>query len=650
MQKTEHKTYSFGEFTLDLTRGALFHGADEVKLRLKSFEVLKFLTENPGRLVGKDELIDFVWQGMAVTDDSLVQCLKDIRTALNDRSQNYIRTVPRRGYIFEKEVSDNGGGFYLEETTGVRVVIEDTNDQNLDAQQKTLGDRKTIVSGMIALARRRKTPILFAGLVLASLVFGGVFLLKPVVMRWLKPPSVAILPVVNSTGDPSLDYISDGLTESIITSLRQLNEPGNPRVLLTALNTVLIFKGKDVDPRSTGRDLGVDTILLSRMYFQNGLRIFKFEMVNVADGSIIWSQQYSARLRPLDDFLEIQNTIPGDIAGQLPLQLSDDDRHRLTRRYTQNSEAYYLFLRGREATRISTPSSVRKSIEYFQQAIDLDPSFAQAYWGMGVSYWNQGAFDERPQKEANEKAVYLFERALKIDNTLQAANEWMKRMELYGWDWKAIEETGKKHPTYSDYLVAMGRIDEALKDEDKKLSVDPMNPLFSWTHAGTLILAGRLDEAIAQYQKTLSIVSSGRVNFGPESPWLHVALGTAYIEKGMHDDAITEMKKAEELAEGSEAMHAMLGYAYARAGRKDDAIRVLEELKVKADAGEYVSPLNIAFIHIALGDRDQAFIWLDKAFEERTSRLQNIKTSAIYAPLRSDPRYAELVRRMGLPM
>jgi len=667
MQKLTHQIYSFDEFTLDVTRGSLVRGAEEIKLRPKSFEVLKYLVENGGRLITKDELIQVVWQGMAVTDDSLVQCLKDIRHALDDKAQTYIKTVPRRGYIFEKEISENGAAIYTEETTGVHIIIEETEETNghgdaeiLRRAEKIIESRKQPkVANLIIAFKRHMIATAVSSVVLAIIVVAGIILYKPLLAWWFKPPSVAVLPIVNATGDAHNDYISDGLTESIITSLTRLNTPGKiPRLRVSAQNTIFLFKNKEIEPRDTGQKLGVDSVLASKMFLQNNLRIFKFELINVADGAVLWSKQYSVSwskthmpgVNANEEIVAMQNEIPRDVAAQMPLGLSDGDREILTRRYTQNPQAYDLYFKGRAKYRRLKPSGLRKSIEYFQQATDLDPNFATAYWAMGIAYRTQGLLDERPDKEANEKAADLFKNALKIDNTLAPAVNALQWSDLDARDWKAIEKAGPSHPGYRFYLTTTGRIAELLKNEKFLLSFEPYAPALNLFHCITLYSARRYDESIAQCQKTLNLVPADNLPyFGPESPWIHLSLGNAYSQKGMFTEAVAEMKLAIELAEDSEAMMAVLGYVYAKAGQRDEAIKILNLLHERMGQGEYVPALNVAWVYSELGDKDQTFIWLDKAFDEGEGRLLDIKLDPELDAVRSDPRFVELVRRMGLP-
>jgi DNA-binding winged helix-turn-helix (wHTH) protein/TolB-like protein len=666
LQKPIHKIYCFDGFTLDLTRGCLLRDGSKIKLRPKSFKVLTYFIENNRRLINKDELIEIVWHGMAVTDDSLVQCLRDVRQALDDDAHTYIKTVPRRGYIFDKEVIENGAiTTCTEETTGVHLVIEETTENGRGEEEKrkkgdefALPQQKSKAANVVRAIKRHKIAATVSSVVLVGVVVAGIIFYKPVLMWLFKPPSIAVLPIVNATGDAAQDYISDGLTESIITSLTQLNTPGKtPRLRVSAQNTIFLFKNKELDPRDIGSRLGVDSVLASTMFLQNNQRTFKFELIKVADGSVLWSKQYSVSWGKTygsgnndnEEIVAMQNEIPKDVGAQLQLGLSDADREILTRRYTQNPQAYDFYLEGRAEFRRLKPSGLRKSIEYFEQAINLDPNFATAYWAMGMSYWTQGLLDERPDKEANEKAADLFKNALMIDNTLTLAVNALKWSDLDARDWKTIEKAGPSHPGYRSYLIVTGRINEQIENEKRLLSFEPYLPTLNLFHCWTLFTARRYDESIAQCQKTMNLSMDGKPYFGPESPWVHLQLGNSYCQKGMYAESVAEIKQAIELAEDSEAMWAVLGYVYAKAGQRDEAIKVLNFLNERMSRGEYVPALNVAWIYAALGDKDQALASFNKAIDEREGRLLNMIDEQELDGLRSDPRFAELIRRLGLP-
>lgn len=663
MQKVSHHLRCFDEFTLDLTRGCLLRGTEEVRLPPKPFEALTYLIENPGRLISKAELIQTIWPDTAVTDDSLVQCMMEVRRALGDGAQQIIKTVPRRGYIFDREVRRSDSALqmtmYTEETAGVQVIIEEETDGHVRNEIVTLANsaaKESLVRRCTTAIRRHKIATAVAMAVLVTPIVTGVFFYQPILAWWFKPPSIAILPIRNATGDPNNNYIVDGLTESLITSLNQINEPGKrPRLLVTAQGTVLIFKGKEIEPRSVGRELGVDTVVASQMIEQNGLSVIKVEMINVANGSAMWRQQYSfGRRHVFDELMKAQDKLASDVAGKLPITLSDVDRQRLTRRYTQNPAAYDAYLKGRAAWFKTTPEGYRKSIEYYRQAIDLDPNFPLPYWGMGLDYVLQAKIGVRPFKEAVEAATELYIKALRIDSTLRGAQAAMELGEMELWNWEAIENAGVRHQGYhfidGGYLIATGRLDEQLAFENRILGFDPHSPVMNSFHANTLFLARQYDAALAQHQKTLILVSALPPEYSSALvSWAHSGLGQAYVQKGMFTEAIAEFNKARELTEDLSPAWEELGYTYARSGQRDEAIKILNQLHEREKRGEYILPLGIAWIYIGLGDKDQAFVWLDKSFEERSDGMREIKTNPIYDPLRSDRRFTSLLQRMKLP-
>jgi len=669
MERLSPRVLSFAEFRLDLTRGCLLRGVQEIKLRPKPFEALKYLVENPGRLISKAELIQTIWPDTAVTDDSLVQCLIEVRRALKDEAQQIIKTVPRRGYIFDKEVNNYGViSAYTEETTGVQVIIEEAEETNGDGAVKAIetlpgsieiaaAHRQTKVASFIGAMKRHKIATAVASVTLATVIGAGIVFAKPILAWWFKPPLIAVLPIVNATGDPNNDYVADGLTESLITNLNQINEPGEqPRLLVTAQSTVLIFKGKQIDPRSIGRELGVDTVVTSQLIEQSGLWIIKVEMVNVANGSAMLRQQYPIGIsQRFDQLMKAQDALASDVAGKLPLTLSTAERQRLTRRYTQNPAAYDAYLKGRAYWFKTTPEGYRKSIECYQQAIDLDPNFPLPYWGMGLDYTLQGKIGVRPFKDATEKAIELYLKALRIDSTLRGARGAMELGEMELWNWEAIEKAGSRHQGYhfvdGGYLIAMGRMDEQFAFENRILGFDPHNPLMNFYYANTLYLARQYDAALAQYKKTLNLLSALPPEYSSSLvDWTHSGLGQVYLQKGMFTEAIAEFTKARELTEDLSPAWEELGYAYARSGQRDEAIKILSQLQERAKLGEYVLPLGIAWVYIGLGDKDQAFVWLDKSFEERSDGMREIKTNPIYDPLRSDARFTNLLQRMRLPV
>jgi DNA-binding winged helix-turn-helix (wHTH) protein/TolB-like protein len=657
MQKISQNTYRFEDFTLDLTRGRLLSGREEVKVRPKTFLLLSYLVKHNNRLISKEELITAVWPDTAVTDDSLVQCLKDVRHVLGDDSQTLIKTMPRRGYIFDKEVTENvqavAGTTYTEETQGVRLIIEEeeTNGHGatetiLPSQALTDSARYSRLQGMKGAIKRHKVAAAVASAALVTVVVASVVFAKPILTWWFKPASIAVLPFINATTTPDNDYLTDGITDSVIMNLTQINAPeAFPRLLVAAQSTSYTFKGRNVNPQSAGREMGVDQVLVGRVEEQNGEWIVHAELINVGSGSALWRKNYFLLQARPDDLLDAQANIAKDVMEKLPLKLTAEERQRLAKRYTENPDAYVAFLKGRESLMKGTPSGLRESIEHYQRAIDLDPNFALAYWLKGVSIAVQGVYGIRRNDEANAEAGTLYRKALTLDDSLYPVKAAIQLQKIGEWDWAGIEKEGKKSDAYgfSDggYLVAMGQLDEVLDSLKQALSWAPTEPWLTGSAGKILFLMRRDDEAAQYFKKTLSLNSNATIAYN--------GLGRVYLHQGRYDEAIAAFQKADDLAEHLPCGREPLGYAYAVAGRRDEALKILSELNERAARGEYVTPLGIAWIYIALGDKDQAFAWLDKACDEHNGGLPYLKTEPVYDSLRSDRRFADVLRRVNLP-
>jgi DNA-binding winged helix-turn-helix (wHTH) protein/TolB-like protein/tetratricopeptide (TPR) repeat protein len=653
MQKISHQTYYFEDFTLDLTRGRLLRAGAQVKVRPKTFLLLTYLVMHNNRLISKEELIGAVWPDTAVTDDSLVQCLKDVRYVLGDGSQTLIKTVPRRGYIFDRAVNEDKpegeARSYIEETTGVHLVIEEEeNDagatiiQNADAPALT----PSRVRRLTGAVKRHKLEVAIASTTLAALVIAGAVFAKPVLTWWFKPPSIAVLPFINATTTPDNDYLTDGITDSVIMNLAQINEPETfPRLLVAAQSTSYTFKGRNVNPQSAGREMGVDQVLVGRVEEQNGEAIIHAELINVANGSGVWHKTYFMSMRGPDDLLDTQAVIAKDVAENLPLKLTGDERQRLSKRYTQSPDAYLAFLKGRASLMKGTPSGLRESIEHYQRAIDLDPNFALAYWTKGVSIAVQGVYGLTRADVANEEAGTLYRKALMLDASLYPAKAAIQLQKIGEWDWAGIEKEGKKNDAYGfpdgGYLVAMGQLDEVLDSLKQLLAWAPTNGWVNYNAGRILFLMRRDDEAAEYFKKAVSL--------SPNGVLAYYGLGRIYLHQRKYDEAIAEFQKADDLAEHLPPARQQLGYAYAVAGRPDEALKILSEMDQRAARGEYVTPLGIAWIYIALGDKDQAFAWLGKACDEHSGGLPYLKTEPVYDSLRQDPRFADVLRRVHLP-
>lgn len=657
MQKVSKQIYRFEDFTLDVTRGRLLRGTDIVKLRPKSFFLLSYFVEHNNRLISTEELMNAVWPDTAVTPDSLSQCLKDVRDVLGDESQTLIKTLPRMGYIFDTTVSDNGHEgvttTYTEEMTGVRLVIEEEETNGHEASGTTLQSKVLPSSSGVSRTRRftaaikrHKIAVAVASVGLATLVISGVVFAKPILTWWFTPPSIAVLPFVNATTTPDNDYLTDGITDSVIMNLAQINAPETfPRLLVAAQSTSYTFKGRNVNPQSAGREMGVDQILVGRVDEQNGKLVVHAELINVANGSAVWRQNYFLLQAKPDDLLDAQANIAKDLAEHLPLKLTGEERQRLDKRYTPSPEAYVSLLKGREALLRGTPSGLRESIEHYQRAVDLDPNFALAYWLKGVSIAVEGVYGIRRADEANAAAGTLYRQALTLDDSLYPVKGAIQLQKISEWDWAGIEKEGKKSDAYGfpdgGYLVAMGRLDEVADGLKQSLSWAPTEPWLTGNLGKMLFLMRRDEEAAQYFKKTVSL--------NPNASLAYSGLGRVYLHQGRYDEAIAQFQKADELCEHLPVSREQLGYAYAVAGQREEAQKILGELDQRAARGEYVTPLGIAWIYIALGDKDQAFTWLDKACDEHNGGLPYLKTEPVYDSLRSDARFTDVLRRVHLP-
>ncbi len=456
--------------------------------------------------------------------------------------------------------------------------------------------------------------------------------------------SVAVLPFVNVGADPNTEYLSDGITESLINSLSQL-----PNLRVVPRSLVFRYKGKEIDPQKAGKDLNVRAVLTGRVVQRGDTLSIQTELVDVGKVSQLWGQQYN---RKLADILAVQEEITREISEKLLPRLSGEEKKRLTKTYTESTEAYQLYLKGRYYWNKRTEEGLKKGAEYFQQAIEKDPGYALAYTGLADCYSILGAYEVLPPKEAYPKAKAAAAKALEIDATLaepHASLGWVYH--FYEWNWSGAESEfqlairlnpsyATAHHWYGFCLNTMGRFDEALAEIKRAQELDPLSLVISSNVAFSFYLARQYDRAIEQFRKTLEM--------DPNFAYAHYRLGRTYMQKAMFGEAIVELQKAVALAGGSPFRVASLGQAYALSGKRGEALKILDELK-ELSKQRQVYPAVIAEIYVGLGEKDQAFAWLEKAYAERSGQLRHLKVEPAYDRLRSDPRFQDLLRRVGLP-
>jgi serine/threonine protein kinase/Flp pilus assembly protein TadD len=454
--------------------------------------------------------------------------------------------------------------------------------------------------------------------------------------------SLAVLPLLNVSAELDAEYLCDGITESIINTLSQLS-----KLRVAPRSTIFRYKGREVDPQHVGRDLGVRAVLIGRVFQHGDKLIIGVELVDVVNDSQLWGERYN---RKLSDILEVQEEIAKEISESLRFRLTAEEKRRLTKRYTENTKAYQLYLKGRYFWNKRSLDGLKKAIEYFNEAIEKDPTYALAYAGLADCHVILGIFGVLPPTEVMSKAKVASMNTLAIEDKLAEHHASLAYVRaFYEWDWSGAEREFERaielkpnyavaHHFYSFYLAAMGRLDEAIVAEKWAHELDPVSLIISTNIGMYLYYARQYDKAIEQLLNTLRM----DVTFFPA----HVFLGLAYEQKGMFEEAITELKKAINFSGGDLSL-AGLGHAYAVSGKRDEAQKLLKELSEQSQH-RYVSPYHMAMISAGLGEKEQSFEWLDKACKDRSGWLVFIKVDPNLDGFRSDPRFTDLLLRIGL--
>ena len=453
--------------------------------------------------------------------------------------------------------------------------------------------------------------------------------------------SIAVLPFENQNNDPNNDYFSDGVTEGLINSLSQL-----PNLKVMGRTTVFRYKGHETDAQSIGKQLGVAAVLTGKVFRQGDTVAIQADLIRVADGSEIWGDKYT---RKLADIFSVQSDLAKEITERLRIQLSGVERTRLAKHATESTEAYELYLKGRFHYFKGTEADMRQAFDYYQQAIDKDPNFARAYVGLADSYGTASTY-VLPPTQAYAKVKEAVLHALQIDDGLGEAHATWGTYKLYfERDWQGAEAEFQRaialNPNstdaavwYSFYLEATQRFDEAIAQATRARQLDPLSIVSNLGVAEAYYESRQYDRAIDAFRMCLEL--------DPQNVFAHIQMGQTYQMKGQHTEAIAEYEKARQI-DASPWVLATLGWGYGMARRTDDANKVLRELEQMAKQ-RYVSPYNNAIVYVGLGDKNRAFEWLNKADEERNDYLIYLKCEPMFDPVRSDPRFAELVRRIGL--
>jgi len=455
--------------------------------------------------------------------------------------------------------------------------------------------------------------------------------------------SLVVLPFVNVTANPDAEYLSDGIADGLINSLSQI-----PELRVIARTTAFRYKGKELDFQRLGHELSVNGVLSGRVQQVGNMLVIQADLVDTSSGSQLWGEKYNRRLT---DALWIEEEITKAIADKLRPRLAPDIHNRVTRRYTDNSDAYQLYQRGRFFLTKYTKDGFTKSRVYFQQAIELDPNYALAYSGLADSYALAPQYTNAPGSEAYPQARRAALKAVALDDQLAEAHVSLGMVSAGAWDWSAAEKEYKRaielspglsraHNNYGAYLTTMGRFEEALAETKLAQQLDPAAAVPASNIGNLSCLLGQYERGIAALKDALPL--------DPNFVHTHDFLAACYLQQKMYAEAIAVLKEARSLKLSSPRILGRLAYAYAVSGNKDDALQIVDELKSAAETDDDAL-IRIAQAFVGLDDKERALEWLEKAYQRRLVWLRALKVDFTFDPLRSDPRFKDVLRRIGLP-
>ena len=620
--------YQFGPYRLDPGERTLLRGNEAVTLPPKAFDTLVLMVRNSGRLMEKDELIRTLWPDSFVEDGSLSNNIFVLRKALGEDPQ-YLETVPKRGYRF----------------VGAVRCLPEWERGHREEKEFQASPSAAVAADAKAMPFSRGRAVWGIGALVLLILLAAVGWYYR--NAWLNRGgihSVAVLPFENASGDPNADYLSDGMAETLIDSLSHL-----PHLKVMSRDSAFQYRGKGMDAHTVGQALGVQAVFKGRVVRRGDMLTISAELIDARDNSHLWGQQYS---RKPSEIFALQEEIAREITSALRVRLTGEEEKRLGKEYTANSEAYESYLKGRYWWNKQTEEGFRKGIEYFEQAIAKDPGYALADVGLADCYISLADSGLVPANEGYSKAREWAEKALKLDDTLAAAHASLASVKTdYEWDWAGGEKEARRaielnpndaelHAVYADLLQTTGRLDESVQETKRALELDPLSINYNIALEFEYFLARRYDEAIEQGTKTLEL--------DPKYIPAFYVRGVSYIKKSMYKEAMAEFEKAISFSPNDLGGLTGLGYGYAVTGKRADAERVLARLN-ELSRQEFVSPVWMAKIYSGLGDKDKAFDALERAYEDRSIvTVAFIKTNPMLDPLRSDPRFTELLRRTNL--
>jgi TolB-like protein/DNA-binding winged helix-turn-helix (wHTH) protein/Tfp pilus assembly protein PilF len=627
----------FGTYEVSLQSGEVRKAGVKIRVQQQPMKLLEILLERPGEVITREELRGRVWadESFGDFDQAVNIAIAKLRSALGDSAENprYIETLPKRGYRFIADVS---------------VVDADAQTKKPESAAPDLPGteprHELQTAGLTVAPKHRLWPTRRITVVLALV------LSLPILAVWLfrsrgRPPagihSLAVLPLDNLSGDASQDYFADGMTDELITDLAQISA-----LRVISRTSVMVYKGARRPLPEIARELNVDAVVEGTVLRSGEQVRITAQLIQTPADRHLWAESYEGDLH---DTLALQKKVARAIAEHIRIELTPKEQAVLKNAKVVNPEAYEAYLKGRYFWNKRTADGLERAVDYFDQAIEKDPNYAQAYAGLADSYallgdWEYGVL---APSEAYPKAKAAAIKALELDNALGEAHTSLAfSLDVFDWDWESAEKEFRRaielnpgyataHHWYAWHLSEMARNSEAIAEMRKAENLDPLSLIISADVAEILLVAHLNDEAIAQSRKT--------VDMDPNFAIAHYELGQAFVEKHSYNEAIAEFQKAIELSGGSIPCTSNLAYAYAVSNKRNEAVKILNDLKTRSTR----NAAEIALMYVGLGEKDQAMKWLGKAYEEHFN--PSILLRPAFDPLRSDPRFQNLVHRIGLP-
>jgi TolB-like protein/DNA-binding winged helix-turn-helix (wHTH) protein/Tfp pilus assembly protein PilF len=650
-----YKIYEFEKFRLDTVHLMLYCGSEEIPLAPKAVETLLVLVERRGEILSKDELMETIWTDSIVEESNLAKYLHVLRNTLGNSQDGkpFIETFRRRGYRFNGDVrlvparnGENG-------TSDSLSVIKPAELLHLAADvSRSFPDRPEIASPPLQNGRMEIPSgsqrwswspegswFAAAGAIAVIVVLAFTY---SYFTSHRQIDSIAVMPFNNESGDAELEYLSDGMTETLIERLSKI-----PSLGVQARSSIFRYKGKDTDARTVASELGVQAVLYGRVAQRGDDLTFNAELVDGKTGNRLWAQIYNRRTSNL---IALQGDVARDLVSKLSIKLSGSTEQKLAKNYTENAEAYGLFIKGRFSIRKLTLPEIKAGISYMERAIDIDPSYALAYAGISEGYRALAMAGEMPPGEVLPKAKAAAQKAVEIDDMLAEGHSALGFTIFFQeWNWPEAEKhllraleldpnNSTAHFSYGNFLGTMGRREEALAEFDRARELEPYDPFINAFGATLRLNSGQPEEAVNRIKATIDL--------DPNFYFSHMIAGGIYKVRGMNAESLDEYRLAKSLSPDQTLSDVGLVGTLIQIGKADEARAILKQMLDRSKT-RFVPPFNIALVYAHLGETDKALEWLERGYQQRDPKMSFLKGEPRLKNLRDDPRFQDLMQRVG---